>query len=55
MAGTYDVPAGARDMASAAARMKEATYVELRATHFAQMEQPDVVHQLLLEFVEHVG
>lgn len=55
VAGTYDVLAGARDMASAAARMKEATYVELRATHFAQMEQPDVVHQLLLEFVEHVG
>ena len=54
VAGTYDVLAGARDMASAAARMKEATYVELRATHFAQMEQPDVVHQLLLEFLERV-
>lgn len=55
VAGTYDVLAGARDMASAAARMKEATYVELRASHFAQMEQPDVVHELLLEFVERVG
>lgn len=55
VAGTYDVLAGARDMATAAARMKEATYVELRASHFVQMEQPDVVHQLLLEFVERVG
>ncbi|MEO5663102.1 MAG: alpha/beta hydrolase [Nocardioides sp.] len=55
VAGTYDVLAGARDMASAAARMKDATYVELRASHFAQMEQPDLVHQLLLEFVERVG
>lgn len=55
VAGTYDVLAGARDMASAAARMKDATYVELRASHFAHMEQPDLVHQLLLEFVERVG
>jgi 3-oxoadipate enol-lactonase len=55
VAGTFDVLAGARDMASAAARMKEATYVELRASHFAQMEQPEVVHQLLVEFLERVG
>lgn len=55
VAGTYDVLTGARDMASAAARMQEATYVELRASHFAQMEQPDVVHQLLVEFLERVG
>ncbi|EON23179.1 MULTISPECIES: alpha/beta fold hydrolase [Nocardioides] len=55
VAGTYDLLAGARDMASAAARMKEATYVELRASHFVQMEQPEVVHQLLVEFVERVG
>lgn len=52
VAGAYDVLAGARDMASAAARMREATFVELKASHFAQMEQPDVVHQLLVEFLE---
>jgi pimeloyl-ACP methyl ester carboxylesterase len=55
VAGTYDVLSGARDMASAAARMQEATYVELRASHFAQMEQPEVVHQLLVEFLERLG
>lgn len=52
VAGTFDVLAGSRDMASAAARMQDATYVELRTSHFAQMERPDVVHQLLLEFLE---
>lgn len=55
VAGTYDVLAGARHMASAAARMKEATFVELKASHFAHMEQPEVVHQLLVEFLERVG
>ena len=35
--------------------MKEATYVELRASHFVQMEHPDVVHQLLVEFLDSVG
>lgn len=55
VAGTYDVLAGARDMATAASRMKEATYVELRTSHFAQMEQPAVVHQLLVEFLEAIG
>ena len=54
VAGTYDVLTGARDMAFAAARMQEATYVELRTSHFAQMEQPEVVHQLLVEFLERV-
>ncbi|WP_310526060.1 alpha/beta hydrolase [Nocardioides sp.] len=55
VAGTYDVLSGARDMASASERMQQAGYAELRTSHFAQMEQPDVVHQLLLEFLEHVG
>jgi pimeloyl-ACP methyl ester carboxylesterase len=55
VAGRYDVLAGARDMRSAAARMREATYVELRASHFAQMERPEVVHDLLLEFLERLG
>ncbi|WP_323791796.1 alpha/beta hydrolase [Nocardioides sp.] len=55
VAGTFDVLAGARDMASAAARLEESTYVELCGTHFIQMEQPEVVHQLLLDFLEQVG
>jgi len=55
VASTYDVLAGARDMLTAAERMKESTYVELPASHFVQMERPDVVHRLLLEFLERVG
>ncbi|WP_240341078.1 alpha/beta fold hydrolase [Nocardioides sp. SYSU D00038] len=55
VAGTYDLLAGARDMASAAARIDGATYVELRGSHFIAMEQPDVVHDLLLRFLDRVG
>jgi pimeloyl-ACP methyl ester carboxylesterase len=55
VAGKYDLLAGARDMATAAERMGEATYVELKASHFVQMEQPEKVHGLLLEFLERVG
>ena len=52
VAATYDVLAGARDMRTAADRLQDATYVELRASHFVQMEQPEVVHDLLLGFLE---
>ena len=52
VAATYDVLAGARDMRTAADRLEDATYVELRASHFVQMEQPEVVHDLLLGFLE---
>ncbi|MGA8256386.1 MAG: alpha/beta hydrolase [Nocardioides sp.] len=55
VAATYDVLAGARDMASAAARMDDAEYVELRGSHFIQMEQPERVHGLLLDFLQRVG
>jgi pimeloyl-ACP methyl ester carboxylesterase len=55
VAATFDVLAGARDMASAAARVDEGAYVELRGSHFIQMEQPEVVHQLLLDFLDQVG
>ena len=55
VAGSWDVLSGTRDMQSAAARIPDATYDELRGTHFIQMEQPDRVHQLLLEFLERVG
>ena len=55
VAGTYDVLAGARDMSTAAARLADATYVELLGSHFIQMERPDEVHALLVEFLERVG
>ncbi|WP_107771561.1 alpha/beta fold hydrolase [Nocardioides sediminis] len=55
VAATYDVLAGARDMRTAAARMADATYVELRASHFVQMERPDAVHRHLVELLERVG
>ncbi len=55
VAASYDVMAGARDMLSAAERLEDATYVELRGSHFIQMEQPEQVHELLLEFLERVG
>ena len=47
--------AGSRDMASAAARIPGATYVELDGSHFVQMEQPERVHELLLEFLERIS
>jgi len=55
VAAKWDVLAGARDMYTAAERLADATYVELDATHFVAMEQPEVVHELLLEFLERVG
>jgi pimeloyl-ACP methyl ester carboxylesterase len=55
VAGRYDVLAGARDMASAAERLRDATYDEIRGSHFIQMEQPEQVHRLLLDFLAKVG
>lgn len=55
VAATFDLMAGTRDMASAAARLQDAEYVELRGTHFIQMEQPDRVHTLLLDFLDRVS
>lgn len=55
VAGTFDVLAGARSMATAAERIEGATYTELRGSHFLQMERPDRVHDLLLEFLRRVG
>lgn len=51
VAASYDVLAGARQMRTAAARIPDATYVELRGSHFVQMEQPARVHELLLAFL----
>lgn len=55
VAGKWDILAGARDMASAAARIEGSTYVELPASHFLAMEQPELFHDLLLEFLAGVG
>ncbi len=52
VAATYDLLAGARAMRTAADRLENASYVELRASHFVQMEQPEVVHDLLLGFLD---
>lgn len=54
VAATYDVLAGSRYMSTAAARMQHAGYVELSGSHFVQMEKPDVVHQLLVDFLARV-
>jgi pimeloyl-ACP methyl ester carboxylesterase len=55
VAATYDVLAGARDMRTASDRLDDATYVELRGSHFIQMEQPEVVHDLLLGFLDEIA
>ena len=54
LAGKYDLLADHSDMKSAAARIPEATYAELRGTHFITMEHPDVVHAHLLDFLERI-
>jgi pimeloyl-ACP methyl ester carboxylesterase len=52
---TYDLLTSARQMRSAAERMPDGTYVELKGTHFIQMEKPEEVHDLLLAFLDRVG
>jgi len=54
VAGTWDLMAGARHMASAAERVQNGRYVQLHGSHFLQMEQPERVHRLLLEFLERI-
>ena len=54
VAASYDLLAGSRDMATAAARLRDADYVELRGSHFIQLERPDEVHELLLEFLQKI-
>ncbi|KRF17753.1 alpha/beta hydrolase [Nocardioides sp. Soil797] len=51
----WDLLAGPKDMASAAARIEGATYDELVGSHFIAMEQPERFHELLLEFLDRVG
>ena len=54
VAASYDVMAGAPYMRTAAERLEGATYVELLGSHFIQLERPDEVHALLLEFLQRV-
>ena len=55
VAAKWDLLAGSRDMASAAARIPDATFVELDGSHFVQMEHPDQVHDLLLQFLDRIA
>ena len=54
VAGRWDLLAGSRDMRTAAERIEGATYVELPGTHFLNLEKPEQVHELLLEFLRRV-
>jgi pimeloyl-ACP methyl ester carboxylesterase len=55
VAGKYDMLASAHDMGTAAVRIPGSEYVVLRGSHFIQMEQPEAVHQHLLDLVARVG
>jgi pimeloyl-ACP methyl ester carboxylesterase len=52
VAGTFDILASATDMRSAAERITGSRYVELRGSHFVQMEHPEAVHRELLGFLD---
>ena len=54
VAGRYDILASSRDMATAAARIPDATYVELPGSHFLQLEHPQAVHDELLALLRRV-
>ena len=51
VAATYDVLAGARDMRTAADRLEDATYVELRGQPLRPDGAARGVHDLLLDFL----
>lgn len=51
VAGTWDVLASAHDMRTAAERIPGATYTELPASHFVQLERPHEVHEHVLAFL----
>ncbi|MEP6817341.1 MAG: alpha/beta hydrolase [Marmoricola sp.] len=55
VAAKYDVLASSYDIATAAERIPGAEYVELRGSHFVQMEKPSAVHALLLELLARVA
>lgn len=55
VAGRWDVLAGTSDLRTAARRVPDATYVELRGSHFLPMEQPQAVHAELFALLDRVG
>lgn len=55
IAGKWDIFTGARDMLSAAQRVKGSRYRELDATHFVSVEYPDVVLDELKQLLARVG
>ncbi|MEO5708681.1 MAG: alpha/beta hydrolase [Nocardioidaceae bacterium] len=55
VAGSHDILASAKDMRTASDRIPGSTYVELRGSHFLQMERPTEVHQQLLSLVGGLG
>ncbi|MDT0202833.1 alpha/beta hydrolase [Nocardioides sp. AE5] len=52
---SWDILAGARDMATAAERIEGASYTELSGSHFIAMEQPGRFQELLEDFLERVA
>lgn len=48
VAGRYDILASSADMAAAADRIPDASYVELPGSHFLQLEHPEAVHEELV-------
>jgi 3-oxoadipate enol-lactonase len=55
IAGRWDVLTGARDMSTAAQRVKGSRYRELEATHFIPVEFPEVVLAELKQLIARVG
>lgn len=55
IAGKFDMLASARDMRTAAERIKDAVYVELAGSHFIQMERPDEVQRELFALLDRIG
>ena len=54
LAGKFDILASSHDMKTAAARIPDAVYEEIWATHFISMEKPDEVHEALLDLLDRV-
>ncbi len=53
--GSHDILASSADMRTASDRIPGSTYVELRGTHFLQMERPAEVHQQLVSLLGGLG
>jgi pimeloyl-ACP methyl ester carboxylesterase len=54
VAGRFDVLASHHDMRTAAARLEDASYVNLLGSHFLPLERSAKVTELLRQFVDHV-